>query len=129
MTPDTPEVGSPRGLSPHPDDKPAPLFASRPPPHPQLDDNLLHTEQEASGTHSLSQETIDTTLGQEGDSDRSIIMSGNDQSYANHFEYDIDGQPMVGDFLKMMFVEHHVVPTILVSKGYCICCLTLLTDS
>ena len=127
MTPDTPEPGSPRGLSPHPDDKPAPLFASRS-PHAQLDGNLPHTEQETGGTHSLSQETIDTTLGQEGDSDRSIIMSGNDQSYANHFEYDIDGQPMVGDFLKMMFVEHHVVPTILVSKRSCIRCLSLLTE-
>ena len=129
ITPDTPEAQSPRGLSPHPDDKPAPLFASRPPPQPQLDDNLPSTEQGASGTHSLSQDTIDSTLGQEGDSDRSIIMSGNDQSYANHFEYDIDGQPMVGDFLKMMFVEHHVVPTILVSKGSSIGCLALLTES
>ena len=117
MTPDTPEADSPQGLSPHPDDKPAPLFAIRSPPNQHLDDTLPSVEDQEGGTHSHSQETINTTLGEEGDSDRSVLMSGNDHSYANHFEYDVDGQPMVGDFLKMMFVEHHVVPTILVSRA------------
>ncbi|KAK3168662.1 hypothetical protein OEA41_005110 [Lepraria neglecta] len=111
MTPDTPEAEHTQGLSPHPDDKPAPLFASRSHLPPQFDDIPHQTEDEVGAGH--SQETIDTTLGQEGDSDRSVLMSGGDQSFANHFDYDIDGQPVVGDFLKMMFVDHHVVPTIL----------------
>ena len=114
MTPDTPEAEHTRGLSPHPDDKPAPLFASRSHLLPQFDDVPHQTEEEVGAGH--NQEIIDTTLGQEGDSDRSVLMSGGDQSFTNHFDYDIDGQPIVGDFLKMMFVDHHVVPTILVGN-------------
>ncbi|MCJ1463210.1 hypothetical protein MMC07_001815 [Pseudocyphellaria aurata] len=98
-------------LSPHPDDKPPPLFASRS-DHPHQDIPLPRTvEQEPDGGN--SQETLDTTLGEEGDSIRSVLMSGNEQNYTPHMENDVDGQPMVGDFLKMMFVEHKVVPTIL----------------
>lgn len=107
-------------LSPHPDDKPPPLFASRP-GHPHQDSPSLRVDgQEPSGGN--SQDTIDTTLGEEGDSVRSVLMSDNDQNYTPHIENDVDGQPMVGDFLKMMFVEHKVVPTILVSPSastYC----------
>ncbi|KAK6344143.1 hypothetical protein TWF696_007785 [Orbilia brochopaga] len=32
---------------------------------------------------------------------------------ADGIELDIDGRPLVGDYLKMMFVQHQVVPTIL----------------
>ncbi|KAI9752994.1 MAG: hypothetical protein M4579_005379 [Chaenotheca gracillima] len=102
------------GLSPHPDDEPAPLFASR-------------TEQKTGGENELapnrpgieeaqsgdSQETVDTTLGEEGDSVRSVLMAGNEVTFEPHIELDIDGTPVVGDYLKMMFVEHRVVPTIL----------------
>ena len=114
----SPESSSPRGLSPHPDDKPAPLFASRPNPtlqteDPQTEDTLRSPEEEGSCSH--NQDTVLTTQGEEGDTDRSVLMSGNEQSFAPQFEYDVDGQPMVGDFLKIMFVEHQVVPTILVS--------------
>ena len=109
LEPMSPESESPRGLSPHPEDKPPPLFASR---VDQPSDSPRPADEEPSGDD--SQQTIDTTHGEEGDSSRSVLMSGNDQSFAPQFEYDVDGQPMVGDFLKMMFVEHHVVPTILV---------------
>lgn len=101
-------------LSPHPDDKPPPLFASRPNRLSQDGSRILSHEQDF-GAEKNSQETIDTTQGEEGDSARSILMSGHDQSFAPHIENDVDGQPMVGDHLKMMFVEHKVVPTILVS--------------
>lgn len=102
-------------LSPHPDDKPPPLFASRL-DHLHQDIPLPRTvEQEPGGGN--SQETINTTLGEEGDSIRSVLMSGNEQNYTPHMENDVDGQPMVGDFLKMMFVEHKVVPTILVCRS------------
>lgn len=112
ILPDSPKPEDSRGLSPHPDDKPAPLFASRPNPPPSLDD-VSKPAEESSGVN--SQDTISTLQGEEGDSTRSVILSGNDQSFVSDFEVDIDGQPMVGDFLKIMFVEHHVVPTILVS--------------
>ena len=114
MSPMSPESESPRGLSPHPDDKPAPLFAGRPAGDGSQDgDTTITADSDAAGGH--SQHTLDTTQGQEGDSSQSVMMSGNDHSFVPHFEYDVDGQPIVGDFLKMMFVEHQVVPTILVS--------------
>ena len=98
-------------IHPHPDDRPAPLFANR---------SDQHACQEAdrpdlSKTISESQDTIDTTLAEEGDSSRSLLMGGQnpEQDFLPHIDDDIDGQPLVGDFLKMMFVEHHVVPTIL----------------
>jgi SIT4-associating protein SAP185/190 len=34
------------------------------------------------------------------------------------FEIDIDGTPVVGDLLKMTFVENKVVPTILVRRSF-----------
>lgn len=113
LEPTTPEAESPRGLSPHPDDKPAPLFASKAHQEPRAEDAKTQDEHGLHEGH--TQETLDTTHADEGDSNRSVLMSGNEQSYSLQFEYDVDGQPMVGDFLKMMFVEHHVVPTILVS--------------
>jgi SIT4-associating protein SAP185/190 len=38
-----------------------------------------------------------------------------DDEFAPQIQYDPSGQPVVGDFLKIQFVEHKVVPTILVS--------------
>ena len=110
LDPISPESESPRGISSHPEDKPPPLFASR---VDQPSDNTPPQSDEEIGGGD-SQQTIDTTHGEEGDTNRSVLMSGNEQSFSPQFEYDVDGQPMVGDFLKMMFVEHHVVPTILV---------------
>ncbi len=103
-----------RDLSLHPDDKPPPLFASRADHHPQ-DPLSPRLDDLDGGSGNNSQETIDSTFGEEGDSIRSVLMSGNDQDFIPHIENDVDGQPIVGDFLKMMFVEHRVVPTILVS--------------
>jgi SIT4-associating protein SAP185/190 len=41
------------------------------------------------------------------------VEAGNENS---GFEIDIDGTPVVGDLLKITFVNNKVVPTILVSK-------------
>ncbi len=101
-------------ISPHANDKPAPLFAVRSDKTPQQTpdaESQPRPELEAGG----SEDTIDTTLGEEGDSNKSALMSTSDQAFVPHIENDVDGQPIVGDFLKMMFVEHKVVPTILVS--------------
>ena len=102
-------------MSPHADDKPAPLFSAR-------SDKTATAESEAAleSRPELdagdSQDTIDTTLGEEGDSNRSALVSTSDQGLLPQLENDVDGQPIVGDYLKMMFVEHKVVPTILVSR-------------
>ena len=113
LSPMSPESNSPRGLSPHPDDKPAPLFAGRPDTFAQ--DGTAEGETDAAVPSGHSDTVLDSTHGDEGDTSRSILIGGADQSFVPHFEYDVDGQPIVGDFLKMMFVEHKVVPTILVS--------------
>ncbi|MCJ1433064.1 hypothetical protein MMC27_002423 [Xylographa pallens] len=105
------ELSSSQGISPHPDDKPAPLFASRSENVAVPAESQSKPPEESIGERG-SQDTVDTTLGEEGDSARSPIAD-NDQSFAPHIENDVDGQPIVGDFLKMMFVEHQVVPTIL----------------
>ena len=110
-----PDSGSPQGLSPHPDDKPAPLFSSRSEGSDQNADSVERPSERTAATGG-SQDTVDTTLGEEGDSSRSIIAP-DDQSFAPHIENDVDGQPIVGDYLKMMFVQHKVVPTILVSEA------------
>ena len=114
MSPLSPESSSPRGLSPHPDDKPAPLFSGRP-DNSQEDGDTTITPDVDTGHNS---NVLESTQGDDGDTSRSMLMSGNDQSFVPHFEYDVDGQPIVGDFLKMMFVEHKVVPTILVSRSF-----------
>lgn len=102
-----------RVISPPSDDKPAPLFANRSDQPPSGDTDRLKTD----SIGSESQNTIDTTVAEEGDSNRSLLMTGNnpEQDFLPQIDEDVDGQPLVGDFLKMMFVEHHVVPTILVS--------------
>ena len=106
-----PKPNDSQALSPHPEDKPAPLFASG------SKETMLSDSNEVTdiGGGDYSIESINTIQGQEGDSNPSMNTSGNEQSFTPQFDYDIDGRPMVGDFLKIMFVEHHVVPTILVS--------------
>lgn len=111
--PKSPDLNSTPDIVLHPDDKPAPLFAKRP-------SNERHEEEaDQSGEIAVSEgnslETIDTTGGEEGDSVRSTTMSPNEQGFEPQIESDDNGEPLVGDLLKMMFVEHKVVPTILVS--------------
>lgn len=49
--------------------------------------------------------------------DKSFGSEGGFMEYQSMVEPDVDGKPVVGDYLKMMFVEHQVVPTILVSRA------------
>ena len=102
-------------MSPHAEDKPAPLFAARAEKSPQFGQGAA-SQSRPELDAADSQDTIDTTLGEEGDSNISALVSTGDQGYLPQIENDVDGQPIVGDFLKMMFVEHKVVPTILVSQ-------------
>lgn len=82
----------------HPEDKPAPLFARKEPPAPlRLEDPEEQKDIDASVT---------TIQGEE-----SVMSNGERAPY----ETEANGEPVVGDLLKIQFVEHQVVPTILVS--------------
>lgn len=113
--PKSPQETKAPELFSHPDDRPAPLFAKR--SEPESQGEAVDQPQEESVGAGNSQVSIDTTLAEEGDSARSVTFSNNDQPFEPEIERDDDGEPLVGDLLKMMFVEDRVVPTILVSLG------------
>jgi SIT4-associating protein SAP185/190 len=85
-------------VSPRPEDKPAPLFSGKRPDSPN----------KSEVAESSRAEQAEPSLQSEPQG------SDSEQQYAA-YEVDVDGTPVVGDVLKMNFVEHHVVPTILVS--------------
>ncbi|TAQ86313.1 hypothetical protein B7494_g5369 [Chlorociboria aeruginascens] len=95
---------------PHPEDKPAPLFAkkSEPAEEPSVSGPVIDSN--------ISSESVDTTMGEAGDSSNLIHM-GNTEDQPQPMIEDSSPTPVVGDFLKMQFVEHKVVPTILVFNG------------
>jgi SIT4-associating protein SAP185/190 len=101
------------GLSPHPEDKPAPLFAKKseePSQLTQSDNKAFPVFEESSG------DTTDTTMAEAGDGSNSVLM-GNTEDYSTVDPVsEPQAAPVVGDFLKMQFVKHKVVPTILVSS-------------
>ena len=113
---DATDSSSSRGLSPHPDDQPPPLFANRSSEASKVGGNSTIRSLEQPDVGGSSQDTIDTTLGEEGNSGRSLLLGSDNQTFASNMESDVDGQPIVGDYLKMMFVAHQVVPTILVRR-------------
>ena len=94
---------------PHPEDKPAPLFAKKNEPTEESTPIASTLEQ------NTSSETLDTTMGEAGDSSNSIMMGNTDDHQQSTMDEAIT--PVVGDFLKMQFVEHKVVPTILVGRS------------
>lgn len=93
---------APGELSPHPDDKPAPLFSKKP---------------ENGEPAKKADEAGEVTPIEDEEDSRSMLLSEQPGDFANsqrpQYEVDIDGTPVVGDLLKIMFVEHRVVPTIL----------------
>ncbi|KAJ5482759.1 hypothetical protein N7539_006205 [Penicillium diatomitis] len=74
-------------------DVPAPLFASK--------------EAEAE----VAAASKDVSESQKND--EPAKDGGAEDSVDQYIQYDLDGRPVVGDFLKIMFVENQVVPTIL----------------
>jgi SIT4-associating protein SAP185/190 len=76
-----------------PEDVPPPLFSSNEKPAESAEAPATETTQEPN------------TANDGGDED----------SAEQYIQIDTDGQPVVGDYLKIMFVENKVVPTILVS--------------
>ncbi|KAG9193921.1 hypothetical protein G6011_03956 [Alternaria panax] len=103
-----PSVEQSGSLSPHPDDKPAPLFAGKKRETIAETSNIDTSRFTAPVAESdLSEITpIDETQ-----SVRSVVFGSAEETVG--FEIDIDGTPVVGDLLKITFVENKVVPTIL----------------
>lgn len=113
-TPPTETLDAPEGLSPHADDKPAPLFSSKPKAAEAAPETKIDTSKFTLTT--APSEGSEVTPIDDGSSTRSVLFGGPEGQYGPQYEVDIDGTPVVGDLLKMMFVENKVVPTILVSK-------------
>lgn len=97
----------------HSEEIPAPLFAKKSEAEP---DAKIEPSADAPPVpqSSSSVESMDTTMGEAGDSSNSILM-GNTEEHLQHSLAEAPSRPVVGDFLKMQFVQHKVVPTILVS--------------
>lgn len=102
-------------LSPHPDDKPAPLFAGK--------SREANTEAATIDTSRFTapipeSDVSEVTPIDDTASVRSVVFGSIEGDTAHGFEIDIDGTPVVGDLLKITFVDNKVVPTILVSLSY-----------
>jgi SIT4-associating protein SAP185/190 len=102
-TPTNSTTPSGQGLSPHPEDKPAPLFSKKP--------KAPEATVESEGT--------EPTLSTEpASAEEDVTITSHEIEHDLPYEPDVDGSPVVGDLLKMKFVEHHVVSTILVRSPY-----------
>lgn len=100
----------PEDLSPHEADKPAPLFASKNrESHP---DSAVDPSRFTGGAPEPDQSEI--TPIDESESVRSVVFGSVGGVNDPGFEIDIDGSAVVGDLLKITFVDNKVVPTILV---------------
>ncbi|KAJ5101678.1 hypothetical protein NUU61_003900 [Penicillium alfredii] len=83
-----------------PEDVPAPLFASK--------------EQPAESTSSSADQPAGASTAPEPAQDIIPPNDGGEEDPADQYiQLDTDGGPVVGDYLKIMFVENKVVPTIL----------------
>ncbi|KAH8697650.1 SIT4 phosphatase-associated protein-domain-containing protein [Talaromyces proteolyticus] len=91
---------NPAVLSPHPEDTPAPLFAS----------TAQETQQ---NTGPIPESSASVTPAENEDIPTNSSVTNTEDEFAPQIQYDAPGQPVVGDFLKIQFVEHKVVPTIL----------------
>ncbi len=112
-------------LEAYPEDKPAPLFAKKPEPSQDIVAPIAPiapiapSAPDAPGLPEAlaapqSGDSVDTTMGEAGDS--SVLMCNTEENSQQSAPADSPMIPVVGDFLKMQFVEYKVVPTILVSK-------------
>ena len=116
-------------------DRPAPLFQNKESRLRGGDDNDDNGNGNDGGTDTSTNQkpppyTSEVGVGEKavaegdamldmGERPQSVLLAAAQESEygpALLFEVDIDGSPVVGDLLKMMFVEHRVVPTILVSS-------------
>jgi SIT4-associating protein SAP185/190 len=105
------------GLSPHPEDKPAPLFArkSEDTSDSATGGDTIPIATQPSNTNAAAPEEITPAIPDVGDVSTSMFTDTTLDKSKMSIAEDTQPAPVVGDFLKMQFVEHKVVPTILVS--------------
>lgn len=93
-------------LSPHPEDTPAPLFSTTPSqPSPEALQPPAETTANAEGSH-------DDTVNEAGAGQREKTVDGPAVEQPKEAA-GATTKPVVGDYLKMQFVDDHVVPAIL----------------
>lgn len=95
-------------VSPHPEDKPEPLFSK------SADPNKTPTANSPEPPRSPSAAKAYPEANQPGEESFQSVRDDTMQA-AQPEQTASDDAPVVGDFLKIMFVENRVVPTILVS--------------
>jgi SIT4-associating protein SAP185/190 len=106
-------------ISPHPDDTPAPLFAGKRNAESSDDSKQAKPDVSRFTAAVAESDASEVTPIDDTSSARSVLLGGGAEGqYSAQYEVDIDGSPVVGDLLKMKFVENKVVPTILVSARY-----------
>ncbi|KAK0902203.1 sporulation-induced protein [Friedmanniomyces endolithicus] len=89
-------------------DRPAPLFARK--EAPAADDTvdpILGSSTAHDGAH--EEQNVDQSIATIQGEDAPAVSNGERMQY----DTEADGSPVVGDLLKMRFVDYHVVPTIL----------------
>lgn len=91
-------------VSAQPEDVPAPLFASK----EEQPESVSQTTEQTEGTSAVTEPAQVSEQTNDG---------GAEDPAEQYIQYDTDGRPVVGDYLKIMFVENKVVPTILVSTS------------
>ncbi|KAJ9324313.1 hypothetical protein DTO027B5_4164 [Paecilomyces variotii] len=92
-------VDADASLSPHPEDTPAPLFASKGENDGPEEQATGDSRPEAPDAPNPETEAIQTSSAH--------------KRFDSLVQLEHSGQPVVGDYLKIQFVEHQVVPTIL----------------
>lgn len=103
------EVTSPHGnfardLSPHPEDTPAPLFSSQPSSETTAANNTSSSNDKTESAES------EAATGNQGEAEITIAHVPEGQTTS---EDNVSDEHVVGDYLKMQFVDHRVVPVIL----------------
>ncbi|KAF7911044.1 uncharacterized protein EAF01_002552 [Botrytis porri] len=104
----TEEVPHAAEVIPLPEDTPAPLFSKK----AGSTEETADTSAAVPGDGNMSLDSIDTTMRDAGEGNNSVLM-GNTGELSQDQTLETTSAPVVGDYLKMQFVEHKVVPTIL----------------
>ncbi|KAF1991789.1 extragenic suppressor of kinetochore protein 1 [Aulographum hederae CBS 113979] len=94
----------------HPEDKPPPLFFGK---SQTADQDAANSSKQPSTAPLTATPSEGQAQADDAGSTHSIVHPAQDDQYGAHYEVDLDGSPVVGDRLKMQFVAHRVVPTIL----------------
>ena len=97
-------------LAPRPEDTPAPLFAGNSTVESQPSDSASRAPGQIAEAEASAETLVDESAAAPAGTQAEQAVLSSQQPEGSG-----DVEPVVGDYLKMQFVEHRVVPTILVS--------------